>query len=140
LGDNDLMRAVDGDLGVVAGDHGPRSGRLDAAVGIGEIALGAIGRAAVGTAIRLAALHHARGWARSLVIWRRPLGLSLERGFGRANTLEPCRLVDDPIRHLVPALIRAVGAILLGSPRFGASKPGGHLGREPLLGLPHTSI
>src|SRR5450631_2364103 len=31
LGDDDLMRAVDGDLGVVAGDHGTRSGWLDAA-------------------------------------------------------------------------------------------------------------
>ena len=49
LGDDDLMRAVDGDLGVVAGDHRTGSGRLNAAVGIGEIALRTIGWPAVGT-------------------------------------------------------------------------------------------
>src|SRR5580692_2568261 len=37
LGDDDLMRTVDGDLGVVAGDHRTRARRLDAAVGIGEL-------------------------------------------------------------------------------------------------------
>src|SRR6202035_4091789 len=85
LGDDDLMRAVDGDLGIVAGDHGTRARRLDAAVGIGEIALGAIRRAAVGTAIGLAALHHARGWARPFIILRRLLGFGLERRLGGAD-------------------------------------------------------
>src|ERR1700681_2581916 len=82
LGDDDLMRAVDGDLGVVAGDHRTGPGRLDAAVRIGEIALRTIGRPAVGSAIGLAALHHARGWARPVVIWRRLLGFGLERRLG----------------------------------------------------------
>jgi hypothetical protein len=58
LGDDDLGVGVDRDLGVVASDKaGPD--RLDAAVGIGEVALRAVGRLPVWTALRPAAPHHA---------------------------------------------------------------------------------
>src|SRR3974390_2365887 len=73
LSDNDLLGAVDRDNGIVTLDDATATRRLDAAVGIGEVTLGAIRRAAIGTAFRLAALHHAGGWTRLVVILRRQL-------------------------------------------------------------------
>src|SRR5215204_2376105 len=61
LGDDDLMGAIHRNLGIVALQNAG-SRRLDAAVGIGEVALRAFGRTAVGAALGpTGPLHHARG-------------------------------------------------------------------------------
>src|SRR6185436_108289 len=135
------MGGVHGNLGVVPCDHATGAYRLDAAVGIGEVALCPIRRTTILIALRLAALHHARRWARPIVIWwRRLLGFSLQCCFGSADTLEPRRLVGDPGRHLVTTLVRAMNAVLLDILRLGTREPVGHLGGKPLLCLAHTSI
>src|SRR5215469_4040608 len=112
-GDDELMGAVDRDLSVVAGNHRLGTQRLNTAIRISEIALRPIGRAAVGTPLWFAALHHARGRARSvLIVGGRLLGLGFEEGFGGADALEPCRFVGDPVGHLIAALIASVGTVL----------------------------
>ena len=114
---------------------------LDAAVGIGEVVLGAIRRAAVGAALRLAALHHAGGWTRSVVILRRRLlGFGLQRRFGGTDALEPCRLVGDPIRHLVAALLGTMLTIFRRIGGLGVGKPSRDLGGKLLFGFPHAPI
>jgi hypothetical protein len=54
-GDNDLMRALDRDLGGVAGDNCLGTWRRDANIGTGEIAVGAIGRTILRITLRFAA-------------------------------------------------------------------------------------
>src|SRR5579885_3265771 len=63
LRNNDLMRAIDRDLCVVPLDHAV-AGLLDAAVGIGEVALRPGRRAAPRAPLRLAVVHHPGGWSR----------------------------------------------------------------------------
>jgi hypothetical protein len=135
LRDDDLMRTVDGDLRVVALDHAIAS-LLDAAVGIGEVALRPVGRPAVGRPVRLAVVHHAGGRARPVVIGGRRFRLGLERRLCLTQALEPLLLVGDPIRHLVAAH-RPVRPILLGIGRFGARKPRLHLGLQLRFRLAH---
>jgi hypothetical protein len=77
LGDDDLIRTVDSDIGVVAGDHGTRPRRLDAAVGIGEITLRAIGRAAVASLFSVSSISRGGAAVRRQV--------QIARGFGASG-------------------------------------------------------
>ena len=136
LGDNDLMRAIDRDLGVVASDHRPGTQRLDATIGIGEIALGAIGRTTVRTPLRFAALHHARGGARSiLIVGRRLFGFGLERRFGGAAALLATESrISSPRRS--PPWVRSSSASVASAWVNQSETSAG----EPLLGLLHAAI
>ena len=141
LRDNDLMCAVHGNLGVVACDHSAGSGRLDTAVGIGEIALGAIRRPAVRSALRPAGpLHHARGGARSsrhraAAPWLLPPRPPWRRGCVRGG--RSCWRPSRASRRRA-ARRRVRDRPRRPSPRPG--KPGRHLGGKPLLRLAHAPI
>ena len=110
LRDNDLMRTVDGNLGVVACDDAAL-GRLNTAVGIGEVALGAIRRPAVSAALRPAVRSimpeegpgpSSPSRRRSLLLRPPSAALAARMRSSRAA------LLADPVRHLVAAPLAAV--------------------------------
>src|SRR3974390_2910043 len=141
LSDNDLIGAVDRDNGIVTLDDAAATRRLDAAVGIGEVALGAIRRGALRPAFPLPAPHHAGGWPRLVIILRRRLlGFGLQRRLGSADAREPCCLVGDPIRHLVAALVDATLTIFRRTGGLSTGEPIRDFGGELLPGLPHEPL
>ena len=54
--------------------------------------------------------------------------------------IEPCRLVGDPIRHLVAALLGTMLTIFRRIGGLGVGKPSRDLGGKLLFGFPHAPI
>jgi hypothetical protein len=71
---------------------------------------------------------------------RRGLGLGFERGLGRADVLEPCLLVLDPVGQLVAAPVRPVLGVVRRVFPLRPRQPARDLGRERGLRLPHPAV